>query len=156
VATRQKLGLKKAFQECAKIINYGKKKPIIDENQLKDIMSCVKDDILKENLKTKALQTKFPYLFKSAEKIKDFYFNNSLHASGFVISENKKKSLTQLLPLQQDKEYLISYYSEKDLNLLGLKKYDFLNLSSLGTLREIKEILGKEQLPKCNLQDKNT
>ena len=156
VATRQKVGWKKAFQEVAKVINYGKRRPIIDENQLKEVMSCVKDEILKESLKTKALQTRFSTLFVLAEKIKDFYFNSSLHASGFVISENKKKPLTQLLPLQPGKDCLVSYYSEKELNLLGLKKYDFLNLSSLGTLREIKEILGKEQLPKCNLQDKNT
>ncbi|CAJ0747043.1 24897_t:CDS:10 [Entrophospora sp. SA101] len=125
-----------------------RQKPITDENQLKEIMSCVKDEVLKEDLKTKALQAKFPFLFNWAKKIKDFYFNSSLHASGFAISENKKKSLTQLLPLQQNKDCLVSYYSEKDLNLLGLKKYDFLNLTSLGTLREIKEILGKEQLPK--------
>ncbi|KLL03892.1 MAG: DNA polymerase III subunit alpha [Mycoplasmataceae bacterium CE_OT135] len=156
IATRQKVGWKRAFQEGAKIVNYQQKKPINDENQLKEIISCVKDDALKEDLKTKALQAKFPFLFTLAEKIKDFYFNSSLHASGFAISENKKKPLTQLLPLQQSKDCLISYYSEKELNLLGLKKYDFLNLTSLGTLREIKEILGKEQLPKCNLQDKNT
>ncbi|RHZ36986.1 PHP domain-containing protein [endosymbiont GvMRE of Glomus versiforme] len=155
VATRQKVGWKKAFQESAKIINYGKRRTIIDENQLKEIMSCVKDETLKEDLKTKALQTKFSTLFALAGKIKSFYFNSSLHASGFVISENKKKPLTQLLPLQPDKDCLISYYSEKELNFLGLKKYDFLNLTSLGTLQEIKKILGEEQLPKCNLRDKN-
>jgi len=114
----------------------------------------VKDDNLLESLKSKALQNKFPDLFARAAKLKDFYFNHSLHASGVIISE--KKPLTQLLPCQQEKDCLISYYAEKDLNLLGLKKYDFLNLTSLGTLREVENILPKKQLPKCNLQDKVT
>lgn len=129
-----------------------KKKEIIGEKELKDIFSCLNNEILQENLKVQAFRSRFPFLFKVAEKINNLYFNNSLHASGIVISE--KKPLTQLLPLQQEKNCLVSYYSEKDLNLIGLKKYDFLNLSSLGELREIKEILGKERLPKCNLRDK--
>jgi len=93
-------------------------------------------------------------LFEVAEKLSSLYFNSSLHASGIVISE--KKPLNQLIPLKQEKGHLVSYYSEKELNLLGLKKYDFLNLTSLGDLREIKEALGKKSLPRCNFQDKTT
>jgi DNA polymerase III alpha subunit len=100
------------------------------------------------------LRSKFSSLFKVVEKINDLYINSSLHASGIVISE--KKPLNQLLPLKQEKDYLVSYYSEKDLNLMGLKKYDFLSLTSLGDLREIKEVLGKKNLPKCNFRDKAT
>lgn len=105
-------------------------------------------------MKTKALRDRFAYLFFRAQKLKDFYFNESIHASGFAISD--KKNLVQFLPLKKDKECLVSYYSEYGLNLTGLKKYDFLNLSSLSALRDIKSILNMEQLPKCNLQDKKT
>ena len=127
--------------------------------ELKDILSCVKGDILQENLKTQVLHSKFNSLFKIAKKINNLYFNSSLHASGIVISE--KQPLAQLIPLKLDlkggqKSSLVSYYSEKTLNLVGLKKYDFLNLTSLESLSEIKNILGKKQLPKCNLRDKNT
>jgi DNA polymerase III alpha subunit len=110
-------------------------------------------------LKTQVLRSKFDSLFKIAEKISNLYFNSSIHASGIVISE--KQSLTQLIPVKLDlkagqKNSLVSYYSEKNLNLVGLKKYDFLNLTSLENLSEIKNILQKKQLPKCNLRDKNT
>ena len=139
----------------AKVINQrSKKKEVINEKELKDILSCIKDETLQENLKIQALRSKFPSLFKVVEKINNLYVNSSLHASGIVISE--KKPLNQLLPLKQEKDHLVSYYSEKDLNLVGLKKYDFLNLTSLGDLREIKEVLGKKALPRCNLQDKST
>ena len=129
------------------------------EVEIENILSCVKNDTFQENLKTQVLRSKFNSLFKIAEKINQLYFNNSLHASGVVISE--KQSLTQLIPLRSSdpkagQNFLISYYSEKTLNLVGLKKYDFLNLVSLENLSEIKNILGKKQLPKCNLQDKDT
>jgi DNA polymerase-3 subunit alpha len=146
LATRQKLGWSNAFKEVAKVTE------TIGEKELENILSCVEEGVLLEGLKTQALRSRFTSLFEMAEKISDFYFNSSIHASGIVISE--KKPLSQLLPLKQEKDNLVSYYSEKDLNLVGLKKYDFLNLTSLGDLREIKNILGKKSLPRCSLRSK--
>jgi DNA polymerase-3 subunit alpha len=158
LATKQKFGWKNAFYEVAKITNQNKRKPIVGETELENILSCVKNDVLQENLKTQVLRSKFNSLFKIAEKISQLYSNSSIHASGVIISE--KQSLTQLIPLKSDPKMgqnsLISYYSEKTLNLVGLKKYDFLNLVSLENLSEVKNILGKKQLPKCNLRDKDT
>lgn len=114
----------------------------------------MEEGILLEGLKTQALRSRFTFLFEIAEKLSNFYLNSSIHASGIVISE--KKPLNQLLPLKQEKDNLVSYYSEKDLNLVGLRKYDFLNLTSLGDLREIKGVLGKKSLPRCSLRNKAT
>ena len=81
------------------------------EVEIENILSCVKNDTFQENLKTQVLRSKFNSLFKIAEKINQLYFNNSLHASGVVISE--KQSLTQLIPLRPDpkagQNFLISY-----------------------------------------------
>lgn len=154
IATRQKLGWKNALKECAEVIKRKKIKPLISEDDLKEIINLVKEDILQENLKTDFFQSKYKFLFNMASRIKDLFFNSSIHPSGIIISE--KEPLTKLIPLEKKKDFLISYYSEEDFSWLGLKKYDFLSLDSLRVLSEVKRVLQKKNLPKCNFQDKET
>jgi DNA polymerase-3 subunit alpha len=69
--------------------------------------------------------------------------HSSIHAAGIVISD---VPLVERVPLFKPKDDLVSQYSMKDIDRVGLIKFDFLGLKTLtvinDTLRFIKEALG--------------
>jgi len=156
IATKQKIGWKNALKESAAV--YNKKKTIIGDLELKEILNYLtkKNEAnfqTNKGLKIQRWYAKFSLIFKLAEKLQDLFFNSGIHPAGIVISE---KTLSISVPLKKEKDFLVSFYSEEELALLGLKKYDFLSLTESLSLISKTQGLLNVSLPsyqEVNLQD---
>ena len=84
--------------------------------------------------------------------------HSSTHAAGVVISD---APLVERVPLCSSKDDVVSQYSMKDIEAVGMTKFDFLGLKTLtvirNTLKFIKESKGIEiNIDDLPLNDKNT
>ncbi|RHZ35580.1 PHP domain-containing protein [endosymbiont GvMRE of Glomus versiforme] len=154
IVTKEKIGWKNSLKEAGKICGIG-------ELVLGEIISITGKNPDFGNLKLQKWQLSYPIFFALVEKINNLYYNNSIHPAGVIITEN---SLTGLVPLKHDKNYILALFEAEKLNYLGLKKYDFLSLKetfsfvNFSFIREVKEFL-KLNLPSyqdINFEDEKT
>jgi DNA polymerase-3 subunit alpha len=159
IAIRKKIGWKNACLESAKIWQIG-------ETELKQIISFLSETPNLNDLRLQKQKLRYPLFFALVEKIKDLYYEMSIHPSGVIITE---RSLVGLVPLLSgEKDICLALFEEEQLTQMGLKKYDFLSLKeSFGLIADIKslnflsEVKGLMQLKlpayqEVNLNDKKT
>ncbi|NGX56840.1 MAG: DNA polymerase III subunit alpha [Candidatus Anoxychlamydiales bacterium] len=86
--------------------------------------------------------------------------NTSTHAAGIIISEN---SLTENIPIcvAKDAQMVVTQYSMKPVESIGLLKIDFLGLKTLTSIQKCIDAIEKSEnlkidLEKLPLNDKNT
>jgi len=144
-----------SFEETNKIAKLISDRPgtkLKDAVEEKDLKKLIKKD------------KKIKKLFKMAMKLEGGIRHTSVHACAIIISDKK---ITNYAPLQripkQEKgeNQLMTQYSMKPLEELGLLKMDFLGLKNLTiiekTINMIKQTKNKEiDLKKINIKDKKT
>jgi len=101
-------------------------KEIMDTNP--EIIEVMKDD-------------RYKRVFDLALQIEGVVRQFGVHACGVVISEKELTEYTALQYPPKDKKYLVTQYSMKPIEGLGLLKMDFLGLRNLTILREAVEII---------------
>ena len=102
-------------------------------------------------LKLQSWKFRYPLFFALIEKIHNLYYDTGIHPSGIIVAE---RSLIGLVPVQKEKNFLLTLYEEPELAQLGLKKYDFLSLKeTLGFITDIKSLNFLSEV-KGNLQIK--
>ncbi|MHC5879254.1 hypothetical protein ACYT69_10040, partial [Streptococcus pyogenes] len=82
----------------------------------------------------------------------------SIHAAGVVMSDN---DLTDVIPLKQGEDMLITQYDAHAVEANGLLKMDFLGLRNLTFVQKMKEAVAEKygiqiDIEKIDLEDKET
>lgn len=161
IVVKKKIGWKNALQKSLSICREVKSQEV-EKSLYKKIIYLTEKEVNLNHPTLKKMVFNYPLTFTLAMKIKDLYWGVGIHPSGVVIAE---RPLTQwLVPIKKEEKWLLSFYEESKLALLGLKKYDFLSLAetlelpSLDFIKEVKDVL-KIKLPsyhEINFQDEKT
>jgi DNA polymerase-3 subunit alpha len=116
---KKKFGLKTSIKELSAV--FGKE---ATEKVGRIITFSDKEEL--GEIKVDSIKKAYPDLITAAESMKNLYYDTAIHPSGIIIS--KKKIISSDIPLKKENGIFISLLSSENLQILGLKKFDFLSL----------------------------
>ncbi len=158
ITTFGTLKAKGAFKDVARVLglNYSEadriSKLIPDGVSIKE---AIKEPLIKKEIDKNPTLKK---IFNIAQRIEGLNRNCSVHAAGVVISP---EPLINIIPIYMAKDTVVTQFTMKEVEKLGLIKMDFLGLITLTvidyTLKGIKELYKKEiDIEKIPKNDKKT
>ncbi len=165
---RQKYGRDKVMQICtfgtlaarAAVKDVGRAYgiPFLEMNTLAKLISDRPGTKLPDALKTDELKTvyesndTYKKIIDTALKLEGKARHVSVHACGVIISDKSAVEYTALQRAPKDEEIIITQYSAKPLESLGLLKMDFLGLTNLTVIQTTLEIIERLHGEKIDLQ----
>jgi len=103
--------------------------------------NIIEDDKQTEKLRLKDKQ--FDNLVSKIDNFIGLSIYSSIHAAGILISP---KNLDELVPLRlnEDKSFYVSAWDKKDIESIGLVKFDFLSLNTLDVIEDTLKYINKK------------
>ncbi len=166
---RQKYGADRVVQICtfgtlaarAAVKDVGRAygMPFLEMNQLAKLIPERPGTKLKDALGTDELKAAFDSnetyrkIIGTALKLEGKARHVSIHACGVIISEKPAVEYTALQRAPKDENIIITQYSAKPLESLGLLKMDFLGLMNLTVIQTTLEIIQRLHGETVNLSD---
>ncbi len=133
--------------------------PFLEMNSLAKLIPDRPGTKLKEALETDELKAVYEAnetyrrIIDTALKLEGKARHVSIHACGVIISEKPAKDYTALQRAPKDENIIITQYSAKPLEALGLLKMDFLGLTNLTVIQTTLEIIQRLYGRTVNLKD---
>ena len=152
IGTLNTMSAKAAIKAVARILEIPFTESNLFTKSLEDesIEDCLNNPKLREIYEK---DKKWKGVIDLALTLENNIYSESIHAAGIVVSQIP---LTDIVPCRIDKKtgMLITCWDMKDLESLGLLKFDFLSLSTLDIIQETLNEVGIESYHKLPLNDK--
>lgn len=104
-----------------------------------------------KNINPELFKTDYPEVISLAQKAEGLKFQVGLHAAGVVIAD---KPINEVVPLFIGKGgETAAQFDKKEVEKIGLVKFDFLGLKTLTVLRDTVELIEKRTKVKISLHD---